>query len=113
MAIFPTGWASCHSPFDWECALGLLRAPGELSHEGESPRTLDKQARVVAVVAAEGCALMGTMSDYYWLAETRREQAISIRLHCEHTFVSLPLDLPFTASILFCITNWANTTRWS
>jgi hypothetical protein len=113
MATYPAGWASWHSPFDWEFAQGLLRATGERSHKGEYPRTPDERAGAAAVVAAEERPLMGTLNDCYWLAEARREQAIYVRLHCDHTFVSLLLDLPFTASILFCITNWANTTRWS
>jgi hypothetical protein len=37
------GWASWHSPFDWEFALGLLRATGERSHRVEYPRTLGER----------------------------------------------------------------------
>ena len=99
----PAGWASWHSPFDWEFALGLLRATGERSHIGEYPRAPDERAGAAAVVAAEQCPLMGTLNDCYWLAETRREQAICVLLHCDHTFVSLLLDLPFTAFILFAL----------
>jgi len=32
MTTYPAGWASWHSPFQWEFALGLLRAMGERSH---------------------------------------------------------------------------------
>jgi len=53
MATYPAGWASWHSPFDWEFALGLLRATGERSHRGEYPRTPDERAGAAAVVAAE------------------------------------------------------------
>jgi len=105
MAMYPAGWASWHSPFDWEFALGLLRATGGRSHRGEYPRVPDERAGPAAVVAAEERALMESLNECYWLAETRREQAICVWLHCDHTFVSQLLDLPFTASILFCITN--------
>jgi len=113
MATYPVCWASWHSPFDWEFALGLLRAMGERSHRGEYPRAPDERAGTVVVVAAEEGPLMGFLNDCDWLAETPREQAICVWLHCEHTFVSLLLDLPFTASILSCITNWANRSWWS
>ena len=113
MATYSAGWGSWHSPFDWEFALGLLRATGERSHTGEYPRTSDERAGSAAVVSAEERPLMGSLNDCYWLTETRREQAICVRLHCDHTVVSLLQNLPFTASILFCITNWANTTRRS
>jgi len=53
MMIYPAGWASLHSPFNWEFALGLLRATGERSHKVEYPRTLDERAGVAAFVAAE------------------------------------------------------------
>jgi len=33
MTTYPAGWASWHSPFEWEFALGLLRATGERSHK--------------------------------------------------------------------------------
>ena len=53
MTTYPAAWASWHSPFDWEFALGLLRATGERSHKVEYPRTLDERAGAAAVVAAE------------------------------------------------------------
>jgi hypothetical protein len=105
MVTYPAGWASWHSLFDWEFALQLLMATGKRSHRGEYPRAPDKRACAAAVVAAEERPLMGCLSDSYWLAKTRREQAICVRLHCDHTFVSLRLDFLFTASILFCVTN--------
>jgi len=94
MATYPAGWASWHSPFDWEFALGLLRATGERSHRGEYPRTPDERVGAAAVVAAEERPLMRSLNDCYWLPETRREQAICVLLHCDHTFVSLLLDYP-------------------
>jgi hypothetical protein len=90
-----------------------MRAPGERSHIGEYPRTPDERAGAAAVVAAEERPLTGTLNHCYWLTETRMEQAICLWLHCAHTFVSLLLDFTFTAAILFCITIWANTIRWS
>jgi len=70
MATYPAGWASWHSPFDWEFALGLLRATGERSHRGEHPHMPDERAGSAAVVAAEERPLMGSLNDCYWIAET-------------------------------------------
>jgi hypothetical protein len=53
MTTYPAGWVSWHSPFDWEFALGLLRARGERSYKVEYPRTLDERAGAAAVVVAE------------------------------------------------------------
>ena len=111
IATYSAGWAWWHSPFDWEFALGLLRATAKQSHSGEYPRTPDKWPGAVAVGAAEERPLLETLNNCYWLAETRREQAICIRPHGDHTFESLLLDQPFTTSILICITNWANRSR--
>jgi hypothetical protein len=86
---------------------------GERGHRGEFPHTLDERAGALAVVAAEQRPHMRTLNDYNWLAKTRRVQAISVWLHCDHMFVLLLLNLPFTARIIVCITNWANTSRWS
>ena len=63
MATYPAGWASWHSPYDWEFALGLLRATGERSHRGEYPRMLDERVGAAAVVATEGYPLMGSLND--------------------------------------------------
>jgi hypothetical protein len=32
MVTYPAGWASWHLPYDWEFALGLLRATGSVSN---------------------------------------------------------------------------------
>ena len=53
MTTYLAGWASWHSPFDWEFALGLLRATGERSHKVEYHCMLDERAGAAAVVAAE------------------------------------------------------------
>ena len=53
MTTYPARWASWHSPFDLEFALGLLRATGERSRKVEYPRTLDERAGAAAVVATE------------------------------------------------------------
>ena len=53
MTTYPAGWASWHSPFDWEFALGLLRAAGERTLKVEYCLTLDERAGAAAVVAAE------------------------------------------------------------
>jgi hypothetical protein len=37
MATYPAGSALWHPPFDWEFALGMLRAMGERSNRGEYP----------------------------------------------------------------------------
>jgi len=70
MATYPAGWASWHLSFDWEFALGLLRATGERSHSGEYHLTPDERAAATAVVVAEERPLIGSLNDCYWLAET-------------------------------------------
>jgi len=69
MAPYPAGWASWQLPFDWELALGLLRAMRKRSQTGEYHCVLDKRAGAVAVVAAEKRPLMGTLNDCYRLVE--------------------------------------------
>jgi hypothetical protein len=68
---------------------------GEWSHCGEYPLSLDEWAGAVAEDAAEERTILGTPNDYNWLTETRMEQAIWVRFHCDHTFVSLGLDWPY------------------
>jgi len=104
MPTYPAGWASWHSPFGWEFALVLLRATGERSHRAEYPRTPDERAGAAALVAAEEHPLMGSLNDCYWLTETQREQAICVRLHCDHTFVSLLLDYSSPLPSSFALT---------
>jgi len=54
------------------------------------------------------------LNDRYRLAESRRECLDSGAWpYCGEPFRSGLLDLPLTASILFCINNWTNTSRWS
>jgi hypothetical protein len=52
MATDRAGWASWHSPFDWQFALRLLRATGERSHSGEYSHRPYERAGAAAEVAA-------------------------------------------------------------
>jgi len=70
MATYPAGWASWHSPFDWECALGFLRATREQSHRCAFPPVQDEQAGAAVIVVTEERPLMVLSKDCYWIAET-------------------------------------------
>jgi len=80
---------------------GLLGATVERSHEqGEYPRKLDERAGSAAIVAADERPLMGSLNDCYRLADTRREQAICVRLRCDLTLYRYSWIYLFTAPIL-------------
>jgi hypothetical protein len=53
MTSYSADWTSWYLPFDWEFALGLLRAMGERFYKVEYPCVLDKRVGAVVIVAAE------------------------------------------------------------